>query len=136
MKISRSLFIFMLIGLGNTGLNMLIMLALYRHFGLGHWSASAIGFVITSALSFLLNRKFSFNSQGKPVSDLWRFVLVIAACYFVAYALALPMIEWAVDLPVFVRLAPWGGEIALLLGNVIFTALNYLGQRFFAFAKR
>ena len=58
-------------------------------------------------------------------------MLNIAVCYFVAYGLAKPLVTAVLDN---------AGEdlrdaVAMLAGMVIFTGLNYLGQRFFAFKR-
>ncbi len=136
MKMDRSLPIFLAIGVGNTLLNWVLMLVLYTNMGLGFWPSSAIGYVVTSALSFILNRKYSFQSKGNVWIDLARFVAVIGLCYFVANAMAKPLIEWVLRWDVLSVLQKWSGQIALLFGNVVFTALNYVGQRLFAFKDR
>ena len=62
------------------------------------------------------------------------FALVIAVCYLLAYSAARPATIWLLN-----KLAPGGilpvgnDQIAMLVGQVLFTGLNYLGQRFFAF---
>ncbi len=136
MNIDRSLILFLLIGVGNTALNWAIMLVLYTNLGFGYWPASAVGYVLTSALSFILNRRFSFKSKGNVWVDLARFVLVIGVCYFMANAVAKPLIEWALSMPQLSGLSKWSGQIALIFGNVVFTGLNYVGQRLFAFKDR
>lgn len=133
--IQRSLFIFLAIGVMNTLLNWALMLLLYNRLGLNYWGASAIGFLVTSALSFVLNRRFSFRSAGRLGGDLARFALVIGVCYFVAYLIARPLIQLILGLDALARLRPWSDQIALIFGNVIFTGLNYFGQRFFAFRE-
>lgn len=136
MKLDRSLLIFLVIGVGNTILNWVIMLVLYTNLGLGYWPSSAIGYVVTSALSFALNRRYSFRSKGNVWVDLARFVVVIGVCYFVANAMAKPLIERALRWDALAGLQKWTGQIALIFGNVVFTGLNYVGQRVFAFRDR
>lgn len=129
----RSLWMFLLVGVGNTLLSMLLMLLLYEQLGLGYWGSSALAFVLGSAFSFIMNRRFSFKSRGNLWGDLARFVLVIAACYLVAFSLSRPLIREMLKWRALTFLAPWADQIAMIAGNVIFTALNYFGQRFFAF---
>lgn len=133
--LDKSFVIFLLIGGLNTLLNWIIMLVLYTNLGMDEWTASAIGYTLTSALSFFLNRKFSFRSKGAFWGDLIRFALVIGACYLIANLIAFPFIKWLLDLPAFVSIQRWSGQIALIFGNVLFTILNYFGQRFFAFNR-
>ena len=134
--IDRSMVLFLLVGILNTGLNWVIMLVLNRKMGLGYWQSSAVGYVITSALSFVLNRKYSFRSKGDLWGDLWRFALVIGVCYFIANAMAKPFIGWLFSIPTLSGLSEWTEPVALIFGNVVFTALNYIGQRYVAFARR
>ena len=131
----RGTVLFLLVGLMNTGLNWLIMLVLNQGFHLGYWPSSAAGYVITSVLSFVLNRKFSFKSRGDVWGDLWRFALVIAVCYFIANSLAKPFIEWLFGMPLFSAFSKWAEPVALIFGNIMFTIPNYFGQRYIAFAR-
>lgn len=123
---------FLLIGLGNTVLSLTIQLALYSYVKLGYWPSSALAFCIASVSSFYFNRKYSFHSRGSVLGDAARFALNIALCYLIAYGAAQPLVNWLVP-----RLGgwliPWQGQISLVAGNGLFTCLNYLGQRFFAF---
>lgn len=132
----RSLWIFLAIGLFNTVLNWALMLWLYNTVELNYWAASAIGFAVTSAISFVLNRRFSFRSEGDVKGDLIRFIIVIAACYVVAYAVARPLVIWVMQLPRLQAIYHLTDQVALIFGNIIFTGLNYFGQKLFAFKRR
>ena len=61
-----------------------------------------------------------------------RFALTVAVCWLIAYGVAKPLALWA--------LSGQSGKIqenvALLVGMVLYTGLNYFGQRFFAFRKK
>lgn len=131
--IDRSLISFLIIGLGNTVLSLTIQLVLYSWAGAGYWISSGLAFVIASVSSFYLNRKFSFQSQGSLSGDGVRFALNIAVCYLLAYGAAQPMVQaffqWFPS-----PLMVYHGQLALLLGNGLFTCLNYLGQRLFVFS--
>lgn len=130
----RSMLPFIAIGLLNTLVSMIIMQGLDALWGSGYWLSSAIAFAITSVVSYFLNKRFSFDSKESHAQTAWRFALVIAVCYLIAYSIALPATEWAIER--YVPDAAWGAEkIAMLVGQVLFTGLNYIGQRFFAFRK-
>lgn len=134
--LERSLRYFLLIGLGNTVLSLLIQLSAYSWLGLGYWASSALAFCIASISSFYFNRKYSFQSQGDLLSDALRFSVNIAVCYLLAYAVAQPLVDWVVprlNVPV---LTQYLGQVSLVVGNGLFTCLNYFGQRFFAFQQR
>ncbi|MEA4897073.1 GtrA family protein [Bacillota bacterium Meth-B3] len=130
----RSLWIFILIGIGNTALSFVIMQGLNRLWGEGYWAPSAIAYVLTSLLSYVLNKRFSFQNADSVASTAWRFALVIGACYLIAHLIARPATNWALrQLP---ATSASADQIAMAVAQVLFTGLNYLGQRFFAFKKR
>ena len=134
--IDRSLIIFIGVGILNTGLNWVLMLVLSTYFGLNYWASGVIGYTVTSALSFYLNRRFSFHSEGAFWGDLLRFVMVIGLCYLISNSIAKPFIEYMLGFQVLSGFSQYSVQIALIFGNVVFTALNYIGQRFFAFSAK
>ena len=122
---------FVLVGVCNTLLSLLLMFLLE---GLGYWPSTAIAYVAGAALSFFLNRSFTFHSD----EDFWRsvgkFVVNVAVCYVIAYALAQPLVSWVLG---GTAISPvWQERIAKVAGMGLYTLLNYFGQRFFAFRKR
>ena len=127
---------FLLIGAGNTLLSMLIMFLLYEWAGFGYWGASAAAFAITSVISFLLNKKLSFRYEGHVWAAALRFAVVIAVCYLIAYSMAQPAAAWLLERFMGASLSAAAiDRAALITGQVLFTGLNYFGQRFFAFRK-
>lgn len=129
----RTLLKFLLVGCANTLCSMCVMYLLYNLAGLGYWGSSAAAFTLASILSFFLNRSFTFRSREHLGKTAARFAVNIAVCYLLAYSAAQPFAAWAL-----------GGlgledalveQAAMLLGMCIFTGLNYLGQRFFAFRR-
>ena len=73
---------FLLVGVGNTLLSMVLMFALE---GLGYWPSTAIAYVAGAVMSFFLNRGFTFHSD----EVLWRaavkFAVNVVVCYVVGY---------------------------------------------------
>ena len=62
---------------------------------------------------------------------MFRFVVNIAVCYLLAYGIAKPLcFRLLVNARESVR-----DNVALFVGMVLFTGLNYLGQRLFAFRE-
>ena len=129
----RTLLKFLLVGCANTLCSMCIMYLLYNLAHFGYWGSSAAAFFLASVLSFFLNRSFTFQSKENVGKTAVRFAVNIAVCYLLAYSAAQPLVSWAL-----------GGagleetmveQIAMLCGMCMFTGLNYLGQRFFAFRR-
>ena len=83
-------------------------------------------------MSFFLNKYFTFQNRECSAAQVLRFILTVAVCAGVAYGLARPAVCWA--------LAGYGEavqeNVAMLAGMVLYTGLNYFGQRFFAFRKQ
>lgn len=126
---------FVLVGLFNTLCGLVTLFAFYDGLGMGYWGASALSYFLCSLLSYVLNRRFTFGHDGSVGSSMVRFALNIAVCYLLAYALAKPVVfaflarvGWGLDLA-------WAERLALLTGMVFFTALNFIGQKFFVFSR-
>ena len=133
-----TLFRFLLVGVVNTLVGYGVMFGLYNLAGLhlwgdpGYWISSAANYLVGSVVSFFLNKHFTFEVREYSASQVLRFIVNIAVCYAVAYGLAKPFAVWLLsDASVKVQ-----DNVAMLGGMVVFTGLNYIGQRFFAFAKK
>jgi putative flippase GtrA len=123
---------FLLVGGINTVVGLGIELFMYNVLLCGVWVSSATNYVLTSILSFFLNKYFTFRSQERSWREVLRFALNIAVCYLLAHGIAVPLMDWLL------RGADetLRGNVTLLTGMCLFTGLNYLGQRFFAFAEK
>ena len=129
--IDKSIPKFLLVGVGNTLLSMVLMFLLE---GLGYWPSTAIAYVAGAVMSFFLNRHFTFRSQETLLRSAVKFAVNVAVCYVLAYALAQPIAGWALGRT---ALAPvWQERLTTLGGMCLYTALNYCGQRFFAFSAQ
>ena len=116
-------------GVINTLVGMAIMFGLYNLAHCSYWVSSAANYVLTSILSFFLNKYFTFRNKEQSLGQVLRFVVNIAVCYGVAYGVAKPLCRALLaGASVTVR-----DNVSMLVGMVLFTGLNYLGQRFFAF---
>ena len=127
--IDAKLWKFLLVGVVNTLAGMDIMFGLYNVAGCSYWVSSAANYVLTSILSFFLNKHFTFQSRERGAGQAVRFAANIAVCYLIAYGIAKPLcLRLLSGAAVSTR-----DNAAMLVGMVLFTGLNYLGQRFFAF---
>lgn len=120
---------FILVGVINTLFGTAIMFGLYNLAGYSYWISSAANYFFGSILSFVLNKRFTFQNKDSIGKTAPKFVLNILVCYLLAYGVAKPFALWALR-DYSIRLAE---NVAMLLGMVLFTGLNYVGQRFFAF---
>ena len=128
--IDPSMWKFLLVGVANTLLSMVLMFLLEF---MGYWPSTAIAYVAGAALSFFLNRSFTFKSNAAFWPSVLRFVINVAVCYLIAYSIAQPVVTWALSSTSIS--AVWQERIAKVCGMGLYTVLNYFGQRFFAFRK-
>lgn len=120
---------FLLVGVGNTLVSLVIMMALE---GWGYWASTAIAYVVGGILSFCLNRTLTFRSEGRVLSSALKFAINVAVCYLLAYGLAQPVGGWVLSFMPLSLL--WQERLIKLGGMGLYTVLNYIGQRWFAFA--
>ena len=121
---------FVIVGIINTIVGMALMFGLYNIAGCSYWVSSLNNYIFTSILSYILNKRFTFGHKGDIKGSAFRFAVNIAVCYLIAYGIVKPlMLRLLHNQPVRVQ-----ENVAMLAGMVIFTGLNYIGQRFFAFA--
>ncbi len=129
--IDASVWRFLLVGVGNTLLSLMLMFLLE---GLGYWPSTAIAYVAGAVMSFFLNRSFTFHSDERFWPSAVKFAVNVAVCYLLAYSLAQPIAAWVLG---GTGIPPiWQERLAKLGGMALYTVLNYFGQRFFAFRRR
>lgn len=130
--IDRKLAKFLLVGVINTLIGTVIMFGLYNFAHCTYWVSSAVSYFLTSILSFFLNKYFTFGSWEKSTGEVVRFTINIAVCYLLAYGIAKPLCGAVlVSMPTTVR-----DNISMFVGMCLFTGLNYMGQRLFAFCVK
>ena len=123
---------FVLVGVLNTIVGALIMFGMYNVFHFGYWVSSITNYVLTSILSFFLNKYFTFQNKEKSFIQILKFAFNILICYGVAYGIAKPLIIHILsNQSVTIK-----DNISMLVGMCLFTALNFLGQKFFAFNQK
>ena len=123
---------FLLVGIINTLVGCGAMFLLYNLAHWSYWLSSAANYVLGGVVSFFLNKYFTFRNKERSWSQVLRFAATVAVCWLIAYALAKPLVALA--------LAGWEQNmqenLAMVAGMCLYTGLNYLGQRFFAFKQR
>lgn len=127
----RTMLRFLLVGVLNTLVGCGTMFLLYNWARCSYWVSSAANYIIGGFVSFFLNKYFTFHKKEWSWAHVWKFVVNVAVCYIIAYGVAKPLI---------LRLLAGQAlqlqeNIAMLVGMFLYTGLNYLGQRFFAFQK-
>lgn len=114
---------YILVGLGNTLIGLLVIYVGMFALGLGNVSANAIGYTVGILFSFTLNKRWTFSHAGDTLPSFVRFLLVV----LLAYAANLATVVLAADV------LGWNRYVAQGLGIVPYTVVGYLGSRLFAF---
>lgn len=132
MVINGSFLRFIIVGIINTIFGTAIMFVLYNVFHQSYWISSAANYFFGSILSYILNKYFTFKYKGWDVHSVIKFTLNILFCYFVAYGLAQPLVNFVLgNLSQVIR-----DNVAMAVGMCVFVFLNYFGQRLFVFRKK
>ena len=130
--INKTLFKFVIVGIINTLAGSALIFILYNAAGMGYWLSSGISYFLASILSFFLNKYFTFSVNKWSLFMVIAFAANIAICYAVAYGIAKPAMNY------FLQNSPQKKRenAALFTGICLFTALNYMGQRFVVFRNK
>ncbi|MBQ4347782.1 MAG: GtrA family protein [Firmicutes bacterium] len=123
---------FIIVGVINTLVGSAIMFGLYNLANCSYWISSAANYGLTSVLSFFLNKKFTFRYKSGTKTAVWRFVINIAVCYTLAYAIAKPLVLYLLS----GKSQSFAENVAMCVGMVLFVGFNYLGQRLFVFKEK
>ena len=129
--LDRTLGRYMLVNLFCWGIGTGVMFLLYNlHIG-GYWLASASNYLIGGTLGYILNRRFTFHSHSRRLVELAKYIAHMLVCYFIAYTVA-PKLCAGLITRFGLHAA---GNVALTVGMVLFTILNYFGQRYLVFRR-
>ena len=120
---------FLAVGVVNTLVGCGTMFLLYNLAHCSYWASSAANYVVGGIVSFFLNKYFTFQNKTWEWSQVWKFAANVTVCYLLGYGLAKSLVlHLLAGQAVNVQ-----ENVAMLVGMCLYTGLNYLGQRFFAF---
>ena len=123
---------FILVGVVNTLVGTAIMFFCFNVLAWSYWISSALNYIVGSIVSYLLNKRYTFQQKGHDWYTVLKFMMNITVCYVLAYGLAKPLVTLMLS-EVSTNIQ---GNVALLTGMVLFVGLNYIGQRFWAFSSK
>lgn len=123
---------FIMVGIINTVVGYGVMFATYNILHWDYWIASALNYTVGSICSFFLNKYFTFRSRTFQAMELLKFIICISLCYLIAYGFARSAIRWIAR----AMLHTIQDNLAMVMGSILFTCLNFFGQKFFVFQKK
>lgn len=130
--IDKKTFKFIIVGIANTFFGMGIMLFLYNIIGFNYWISSISNYVIGSILSYFLNKYFTFKDSQNIKKSVFKFIINIVICYFLAYGVSRPIFN--------IILSNFSVKtkdtIIMIFGAIFFVFINYIGQRYFVFKDK
>ena len=130
-KPTNSFIRFLLVGVINTCVGLFIIFFLLNALQLSYWVSTFVGNSAGACISYLLNRSYTFKSTVSYQRGLPRFVTIILICYFGAYFLSEKLTIWFNPFHFVSTSVDQNG--AVLIGSVLYTISNYLGQKYFVF---
>ena len=122
---------FLAVGVVNTLVGCGTMFLLYNLAHCSYWGSSAANYVVGGIVSFFLNKYFTFQSKTWSWKQVGKFIMNVAICYLIGYGLAKPFVLHLLS----GQAVKVQENVAMLVGMCLYTGLNYLGQRFFAFQE-
>ena len=115
---------FIAVGIANTAVGLSFIYLLLHLFGFSYWISTFIGNSIGACISYILNRNFTFKSQGSVKKSIPMFIIVILTCYFIAFNLGAKIIDYILNLQEFISLN-FKNDLAVLFSSGLYTVLNY-----------
>ena len=70
------------------------MFGLYNLASCSYWVSSAANYILTSILSFFLDKYFTFQNKERSWKQVAKFIINIAVCYVLAYGIAKPVVMY------------------------------------------
>lgn len=133
---NKEFIIFLVIGLVNTIFAMAVTYSIYNLLHLGYYISSFTGTFSAAVLGFFLNRKITFSSDCKILSSMIKFFTVILLSYVIAFTLSHKLFLYifsAVNLNLSISIIE---QIAILFAQIIFTLINFTGQKLWTFKRK
>ncbi|PLS17581.1 polysaccharide biosynthesis protein GtrA [Bacillus sp. M6-12] len=134
LKQTNSFTRFLLVGIFNTCIGLSAVYFFLNALGFSYWISTFIGNSIGAAVSFFLNRSFTFHSSVSAKSGIPKFIAVILICYFGAYSISEFMAEYIDRYMAAFQLIS-KNNLAVLMGTGFYTIANYAGQKIFVFRE-
>jgi putative flippase GtrA len=114
-----------LVGVLNTLITLCVIFLLRNVFKYPYVIANGTGYILGFINSFILNKIWTFRSKRKLLREISGFIIVFAICYALQLGAASLMIK---KMHVF-------EEIATIVAMILYTGLNFIGNKWIAFRK-
>ncbi|MGI5096012.1 GtrA family protein [Treponema socranskii] len=123
---------FLIVGVINTIVGAGTMFLLYNLAHCNYWLSSSCNYIVGGICSYFLNKYFTFQNHKKSFGQIIKFVVLLLICYLIAYVLA----KYFIYLIFSSQSVKVKDNIAMLTGEFLYLAINYLGQRLVVFKNK
>lgn len=123
---------FIIVGVINTIVGTGVMFLLYNLVHINYWISSAFNYIAGGLCSYFLNKFFTFNNHEKSINQIIKYILLLIICYLIAYIFAKYLIYWIFS----TKSIQYKDNIAMLAGEILYTIINYIGQRLVVFSNK
>ena len=117
---------FCIVGCINTTIGLGIIFFLYNIIKFDYRLSNIIGYAIGLCSSFILNKRWTFKSQDASSKELFPFMIVFLVSYFANFFTLLYTSE-------ILRI---NKNISQIVAMVVYTVINYLGNKLITFANK
>ena len=114
---------FLTVGVANTAIGLSSVFAAMRFLDMSEAAANALGYAIGVTFSFIANRAWTFGDGAPAIQSFPRWLVVAGCAYLSNLVVVLAAYQFlGVD-----------SYLSQLLGVPIYTAVGFLGARYYAF---
>lgn len=126
---NNELFKFLLVGVINTIVGTGSMFLFYNVFHFSYWVSSASNYILGGTCSYFLNKYFTFQDNKKSFIQILVFIVNLVACYYIAYFFSKVLIYKIISS----YSENVKDNVAMLTGEILYTIINFLGQKLLVF---
>lgn len=116
---------FALVGVANTALGYAVIFGCMYGLGWGALASNVAGYAVGLVVSFTLNRRFTFRSEGKARAELLRFICIFAVAWSANFAVLIVLLNVVHVHEVF----------AQILAGIVYFVLSFVLSKYYVFAE-
>ena len=114
------------VGVLNTAVTLGVIFVMKYLLKIDDVVSNAVGYIAGFVNSFWFNKNWTFASKGHIGKEIAKFVAVFAVCYLIQLGTMLALRDGV----------KWGFELAQLISIVVYTGLNFVGNKLFTFKPK
>ncbi|MBQ0055121.1 MAG: GtrA family protein [Synergistaceae bacterium] len=127
----------MFVGALNTVLGYVVVFVAYNIIHLSYWAASATAYIGLLPVNYILHKRITFKKHNKTtLRESIAYTANILICYLLAYKVSHLVICYALRNFLRIETIKIIENVALIVGNILYALLNFLGQKMIVFKKK